>query len=151
MLAELAGPPQPQRARALTAAKEDGRIKLYLTSRALRCRAEQAELFTAGEYLPLDVEGARKDHVFAFARRHEQRWAVVAVPRLLTRLLAGPSALPLGRAVWHDTTLVLPKEAPPRLRHVFTGETLEAAEREGKRCLDLADGFAHFPVALLLA
>jgi (1->4)-alpha-D-glucan 1-alpha-D-glucosylmutase len=149
--AEAAAAGLPKLARELTVAKEDGRIKLYVTYRVLQCRAEQPELFLSGEYLPLEADGPRQEHVFAFARRREQRWAVVAVPRLPTRLMDGPPSLPLGRDAWQESTLPLPDDAPPRLRNVFTGEELAVAEREGRRCLSLADVFAHCPVALLLA
>src|SRR5262249_39191959 len=70
-------------ARELVEQKEDGRVKLYLTWRALECRAANAGLFSAGEYIPLEVQGERAEQVFAFARRQGDRVAVVAVPRLL--------------------------------------------------------------------
>ncbi|HXG11105.1 MAG TPA: malto-oligosyltrehalose synthase [Gemmataceae bacterium] len=157
MLGELkervaaAGERLPPLARELTAAKEDGRIKLYVTWRALQCRNAYPGLFAVGDYLPLEAVGACSDQVFAFARRQGATWAVVAVPRLLTRLLSGPPELPLGREVWQDTLLLLPEIEPGRqLSNVFTGERLTAAERPGSSCLLLADVFANFPVALLL-
>ncbi|HYT95393.1 MAG TPA: malto-oligosyltrehalose synthase [Gemmataceae bacterium] len=141
----------PGFARELTAAKEDGRIKLYVTSRALRQRREHPGLFAPGAYLPAEGAGVRADHVFGFARRHAQTWAVVVVPRLLTRLV-GTGELPLGPGVWQDTVLLLPGVDPAlRLRNVFTGETLALAERGGKPCLLVAEVFANFPVALFLA
>ena len=55
-------------ARGLVEAKEDGRIKMYTISRALRTRREQATLFGAGEYRPLETAGPRAEHICAFAR-----------------------------------------------------------------------------------
>src|SRR3984957_21348957 len=46
----------------------DGAIKLFLTSRALRFRREQFDLFAEGSYLPLAAKGRRSNHVIAFAR-----------------------------------------------------------------------------------
>src|SRR5204863_3312626 len=36
----------------------DGRIKMFLTQRALQFRAERADLFRSGNYLPLRANGA---------------------------------------------------------------------------------------------
>jgi (1->4)-alpha-D-glucan 1-alpha-D-glucosylmutase len=132
--------------------KEDGRIKLYLTWRALHCCREHPGLFTAGEYVPLGVRGESADHVFAFLRRRDEQWAIAAAPRLLARLLPDNKALPLGKDVWHESALVLPGVRPAqRLRNIFTGEILETREQDGQTILPLAEVFAHFPVALLLA
>jgi (1->4)-alpha-D-glucan 1-alpha-D-glucosylmutase len=137
-------------ARGLVAAKEDGRVKLYVTYRGLHCRGDHPGLFSAGEYLPLMGSGAKAEHLLAFVRRAGKTWAVVAVPRLVTRLVADTSRPPLGAEVWQDTRLHLPGVDPGlRWHNVFTGETLAAAEQQGLS-LAAADIFAHFPVALLL-
>ncbi|WP_439624338.1 malto-oligosyltrehalose synthase [Gemmata sp.] len=120
--------------------KEDGRVKVYVTHRALACRRDHPGLFSEGEYAPLAAAGARADHLFAFARTHAGASAVVAVPRLVAKLCGG-AAEPLGD-VWGDTTLAVPAG---RWRNVFTGEVLTAAD-----ALPAADVFRHFPVALLV-
>jgi (1->4)-alpha-D-glucan 1-alpha-D-glucosylmutase len=138
-------------ARELAARKEDGRVKLYVTHRALQCRREHPGLFAEGEYLPAEGSGPSGEQAFGFARRQGGAWAVVAVPRLLTRLV-GPGELPLGRGAWQDTVLLLPGVNPRlRLRNVFTGEALALAQRDGKPFLRLAEVFANFPVALFEA
>ena len=58
-------------ARSLVATKEDGRVKLYLTHRALDCRRRRAGLFRDGAYVPLEAQGTRREHVVAFSRRLE--------------------------------------------------------------------------------
>ncbi|MCD6034233.1 MAG: malto-oligosyltrehalose synthase, partial [Thermomicrobiales bacterium] len=63
------GRPGRRLAADLLETKADGRIKLYLTSRALACRATFPDLFARGAYIPLAAEGAAADHVVAFARR----------------------------------------------------------------------------------
>ena len=114
-------------ARELLDAKEDGRIKLYVTSQALGCRRDNPGLFASGEYLPAAVVGAKQSHAFGFARRQDRRSAVVVIPLLLTRLLLGEGQLPLGPGVWQDTQLLLPAGLASSYRNVFTGETLRPA------------------------
>jgi (1->4)-alpha-D-glucan 1-alpha-D-glucosylmutase len=139
-------------ARDLLDTRQDGRIKLYVTCRALRCRRDHPGLFSTGEYLPAEVLGSRAEHVCAFVRRWERRCAVAAVPRLVARLLAGETGFPLGADVWQDTRLLLPGLVPrQRLRNIFTEEVHRASERQGQASLAAADVFAHFPVALLVA
>ena len=69
-LGELVNPPgsRADLARALVDSKADGRIKLYLTHRALRFRRDHAELFRAGSYVPLEATGDAGEHIVAFAR-----------------------------------------------------------------------------------
>jgi (1->4)-alpha-D-glucan 1-alpha-D-glucosylmutase len=147
-----AGPALAEFARQLAAAPEDGRVKMYVTWRALHARRDNPGLFTTGEYLPADVSGARRDHICAFVRRSEGRLAVVAAPRLMVRLVPQAGDLPLGAAVWEDTRLLLPAAEPGRrLRNVLTGEELTTTEHEGRAALDAASVLANFPVALLMA
>ncbi len=136
-------------ARELVETREDGRIKLYVTHRALQTRREHPGLFADGTYTPLEVEGPRKDHAFAFARHKEGTWAVVVVPRLMTSLAPGPNQLPTG-AVWEGTTLHLPQtESVKSWRNAFTGERPTPSEHNNF-ALPLTNVFAHFPLALLV-
>jgi (1->4)-alpha-D-glucan 1-alpha-D-glucosylmutase len=140
-------------ARSLVDTKEDGRIKLHVTDRALHCRREHPGLFSGGEYIPVPVVGAKAGHVFAFARRSADHCALVAVPRLLARLAPDMARPPFGEAVWEDTRLDLSVAGTGpgwRWRNVFTGEVLVAREEEGMPSLTAAEVFANFPVALFL-
>jgi (1->4)-alpha-D-glucan 1-alpha-D-glucosylmutase len=142
----------PALARQLVEAKEDGRIKLYLTYRGLHCRRQHPALFTRGEYVPILAHGERAENVFAFIRRLEQRWVLAAAPRFFTRLAPAAGDLPLGAEAWRDSVLLLPGIPPrQRCRNIFTGEAHTLVERSGQPALPLADVFAHFPVALLVA
>src|ERR1700712_3077315 len=47
----------------------DGHIKLAWTRHLLKLRTELSEVFTDGDYEPLEVSGPHRDHVIAFARR----------------------------------------------------------------------------------
>jgi (1->4)-alpha-D-glucan 1-alpha-D-glucosylmutase len=128
----------------LLAAPEDGRVKLYVTHKALCCRRDHPALFAEGEYLPVAASGAKSDHVFAFARRLNGVPALVAVPCLVARLCGEAGALPTG-AVWGDTRLVLPEEFSAReWRNVFTGERLTRSEFSAREV------FRTFPLALLI-
>ncbi|MGB3096199.1 MAG: hypothetical protein WBB46_05625, partial [Candidatus Deferrimicrobiaceae bacterium] len=106
-------------------------------------------LFLSGEYHPLSASGGNKDHVLAFARKREESWAVMAVPRLVTRL-SPPGEFPLGQKAWGTKSgLVLPEEAPQRWRNAFTGEEIRVSPGRGKKTLPLHAVFRYFPVALL--
>jgi (1->4)-alpha-D-glucan 1-alpha-D-glucosylmutase len=105
---------------------EDGRVKLYVTARALATRARRAGSFREGAYRRVDTG---TPNAIAFTRGDD---VLVVVPRLTTQL---GNDLPLGD-VWPDHTL----DAPGHWRNVFTGETLDSPA--------LRDVFATFPVAL---
>ena len=154
--------------RTLIANKEDGRVKLYLHWCVLHARREHPGLFTTGDYRPLEIEGTNSALVFAFARENGPTRAVIAVPRLWTRLvpvssqqwLYGASTAPAASAsdspesrkdVWQDARLMLNcPEQPTRWHNLFTGESLIAADRNGGLSIDCSDLFAHFPIALLM-
>jgi (1->4)-alpha-D-glucan 1-alpha-D-glucosylmutase len=125
---------------------DDGRVKLYLTYRALRFRQANSELFDQGDYLPVYACGVRADNVVAFARRAGGSWALVAVPRLSTRLVP-LSKLPLGSEVWGGDHLLVPVDAPVRWRNILTGETIEC--QNATRRLLFSAVFRTFPIALL--
>jgi (1->4)-alpha-D-glucan 1-alpha-D-glucosylmutase len=123
--------------------KENGRVKFWVTWQILKCRADHPGLLSRGEYIPLEVTGAKARHVFAFARVHGGKTALVLVSRLVGGLVS-KAELPLGKRVWSDTAVVLPKQLTARrFRNLFTGSLLER--------LDAAEIFAHLPVAVLLA
>jgi (1->4)-alpha-D-glucan 1-alpha-D-glucosylmutase len=126
----------------------DGRIKLYMTYQALQCRRTHLALFRDGDYLPLASIGPRRDHVVAFARRRESTWALVVVPRLLSRLSAR-GAPPARQQVWGRDTLLLPPAAPLHWHNVLTGEALTTSGTPPAQGLSLAQIFQHVPVALL--
>jgi (1->4)-alpha-D-glucan 1-alpha-D-glucosylmutase len=132
----------------LLAGWEDGRIKLFVTSKALNFRRTQSELFLEGDYLPLYASGRRKEQVCAFARRKEIAWTLVAVPRLFPKLVP-EGKLPLGQRVWGTGQLILPRGAPARWLNTFTGETLKPSSASGRKVLPLKSVFQHLPVALL--
>jgi (1->4)-alpha-D-glucan 1-alpha-D-glucosylmutase len=137
-----------QVARELVDRWQDGRIKLYLTWKALEFRRLHHTLFQRGDYVSLSAAGKYAENVCAFARRQGSSWIVVAVPRLLSRLV-DPGEPPIGRAVWGPGNLVLPRSAPASWRNVLTGETTTARSTGRIRTIRLENVFHSFPVALL--
>lgn len=137
-------------AAALLETMEDGRVKLFLTSRALAFRQRQSALFDEGDYSALDTAGERAGHVCAFARQRNGAVALTIAPRFFTRLAPQGDALPLGAAAWGETALLLPFEQDGALyREVFTGAALRARQQNGGAALPLKELLARFPVALL--
>ncbi|MDY6944108.1 MAG: malto-oligosyltrehalose synthase [Pseudomonadota bacterium] len=130
----------------LLAEADIARTKLYVTTKLLRMRAEHAQLFALGSYQPLQVEGEKKDNVFAFARTHEGRTCVVIVPRWSARLMAGRTELPLGD-VWGDTKVLLGTGFANELRDVLTAQVARVEGEEG--ALRVSEVMSKFPVAVL--
>jgi (1->4)-alpha-D-glucan 1-alpha-D-glucosylmutase len=130
---------------------EDDRIKLYLIWRTLSQRQQQPDLFQQGEYLPLAVEGARANHVVAFARRSETSCLLVVVPRLVAGLLKDVDLPPIGPGIWEDTHILLPSGgSPEKCRNVFTGEVLDLQKADECAKISVSKALAEFPVALWL-
>ncbi|MCH7488940.1 MAG: malto-oligosyltrehalose synthase, partial [Chloroflexi bacterium] len=125
---------------------QDGRIKLYLTAKALAFRRDNAALFSGGDYLPLSASGKNADHIVAFARRNETSWALAVAPRLVAGL-SPAGEWPIGSAVWGDTAVELPNGAPKRWSNALTGEMVEAENG----ALPLYAVLAELPVAMLTA
>lgn len=130
----------PRLVQDLSSNWRDGRIKMYLTYRALEFRRTHSELFLKGEYIPLRIAGSNQ-RVCAFARRHANAWALVAAPHSFTRA---------SQEGWVDSYVVLPAEAPRQWRNVLTSETLECRSAgPDVNGLALANVLESFPVALL--
>jgi (1->4)-alpha-D-glucan 1-alpha-D-glucosylmutase len=137
-------------ARDVVATRSDGRIKLHLTCKALNFRRENRELFEAGSYLPLTLEGACREHVCAFERSIRDSSVMVVVPRFCSRLIRDSSGLPLGPEVWQDTRIIQSSDtAAISYRNIFTGEVLGLDQQETGPSLALKEILSVYPVALL--
>lgn len=128
---------------------DDGRIQLFATSRALRARGANAELFADGSYAGVEARGPRRESVVAYTRRLDDAWALVVAPRLWTRL-ARTNERPSGAGVWRRTTLTLPAGAPGEWTDVFGGAPLLARPTGAAVEIPVRAALASFPVALLL-
>ena len=135
----------------------DGRIKMFVMTRALAARGEWRDVYERGAYVPLTTSGAGRDSLFAFARiGAESAFVMTCVPRLIGSLMPDASGPPLGRGIWKDTRVDLPvgrvepKAASLALRNVFTGTVHRAEEIGGRWTIPAAALFERCPVALLV-
>ncbi|MFB9266393.1 malto-oligosyltrehalose synthase [Bradyrhizobium erythrophlei] len=76
----------------------DSRLKLAWTRHLLRLRNEMADIFTDGDYQPIEVSGPHHDHTIAFARRHGRDAAIVAAAKSFAPFTQGGRAWPRPEA-----------------------------------------------------
>jgi (1->4)-alpha-D-glucan 1-alpha-D-glucosylmutase len=108
---------------------EEGLPKMWTIHKALRLRQERPECFGAeAAYVPLDVDGAKHDHVIAYLRGD---CVATVVPRLTLKL----------DGAWKDTVVTLPEG---RWRNHLTGVDLDGGTISVRGLLK------DFPVALLV-
>ena len=91
----------------------DGEIKLWLTQQLFALRKIQNNLFIEGEYIPLKVKGTYKNHIIAFARRHQNQWLIISAPLYSAVICNQQQTDPLN-INWEDTRIVVPPEAPEK-------------------------------------
>jgi (1->4)-alpha-D-glucan 1-alpha-D-glucosylmutase len=154
--------------------RADGRVKMFVASRALAARAHWRDVYEHGDYVALPSAGARRDCAFAFARvgvgdvgvrppgvrppGGSQTGsvpvpvvAITCVPRLVASLMPEGGTPPIGHEVWSDTRIELPGDLARRpFRDVFTGATVAADGSGAVRTISAASLFERFPVALLV-
>jgi len=108
---------------------DSGMPKLWVIYRALHLRQERPECFREnGTYIPLPVEGPRKDHLVAYMRGEQ---VAVLVPRW--NLKRGKS--------WVGTTVNLPMG---RWTNILTGDEFDGGQLRAQALLE------RFPVGLLV-
>lgn len=104
-------------------------------------------------YIPLEARGAGKENLCLFVRKTPQTKVLVAVPRLVARLIGDTDRPPIGPEIWSDTEIVLPAQARgTKFRNLFTGETVDvlSTDEAGGSCrLPVAAVLSQFPVAVL--
>jgi (1->4)-alpha-D-glucan 1-alpha-D-glucosylmutase len=131
---------------------QDGRSKLYLTQRALEVRRKTPELFAGGEYIALEISGARKDNLVAFARKNGEEVAITVAPRLHAKITPEDVSLLPAQEAWDDTSILLPDYlSEGTYRNVLTGETNSTLEHARRPSLNAGRLLRNFPVALLTA
>jgi (1->4)-alpha-D-glucan 1-alpha-D-glucosylmutase len=108
---------------------DEGLPKMWTIHKALEVRRERPDCFDReAEYTPIEVDGAKHDHVIAYLRGED---VVTIVPRLTVKLDDS----------WKDTIVVVPKE---RWRNRLTGGVVAGGVIPMKMLLK------DFPVALLV-
>ncbi len=137
----------------LTASWPD-ELKQFFVMQLLRMRREHTELFSSGDYHPLEVHGKCADHVIAFCRRFQNQMNVVVVPRLpyqltQSRRTGQPNNLmrltDFVGPIWDDTTVELSKKTSMRFHEHLTGRTFDVPTNQ----LRLANLFSELPFAVL--
>ncbi|WP_407178716.1 malto-oligosyltrehalose synthase [Bradyrhizobium sp. STM 3562] len=113
-----------------------GEIKFAWTRHLLKLRNELADVFTQGDYQPLDVTGRDRDHVIAFARRRGRDAAIAVAAKSFAPFTQGGRTWP--RAEQFEGSIDL------------RGLTLEGAHARGGE-ISLSSLFVHFPAAVLRA
>ncbi|MCB2155799.1 malto-oligosyltrehalose synthase [bacterium] len=131
-------------ARELMDSYADGRVKMFVTHRALKARSENAELFQRGRYMPCRLSGEQRNRLVVFTRELEGVTMLVIAPRFFTQIVDEGQA-PVGEAVWQNTMIALPDGAPKRWRDAMTSADIKV---EGK--LPVGQALENFPVALLI-
>jgi (1->4)-alpha-D-glucan 1-alpha-D-glucosylmutase len=115
----------------------NGHLKLAWTRQLLKLRTELADVFTHGDYQPLDVRGPHRDHVIAFARRRGRDAAVIAVAKSFAAFSQVGRVWP--RAEAFDGTLDV------------SGYSVAGFAEADATELRLSDLFRHLPAAVLKA
>jgi (1->4)-alpha-D-glucan 1-alpha-D-glucosylmutase len=138
-------PERVEMLKSLVGQAGQGAIKLFVHQQALQVRREFPDLFTTGEYIPLEVSGSQGEHLCAFARIHENVEALVIVPRLVASLVPSGQA-PIGDSVWMDAAVLLPPGLRGDWRNVFTSEQASLTHDR----LHASQALAQFPVSLLV-
>ena len=92
--------------------------------------------------MPIETDGKYKNNIIAFARVHRPYYSITVAPRFLTGVIENGTK-PLGRDVWEDTQIILPKGAPSLWKEVIAG-----TEHKGKKKLFVGDVLKRFPSAL---
>jgi (1->4)-alpha-D-glucan 1-alpha-D-glucosylmutase len=116
----------------------NGHLKLAWTRQLLKIRSELADVFTHGDYQPLEVVGPHRDHVIAFARRHGRDAAIIVVAKSFATMTQGGRVWP--RADAFDGALSL------------KGTSLQSKSSEGGAAeIRLSTLFRNLPAAVLKA
>jgi (1->4)-alpha-D-glucan 1-alpha-D-glucosylmutase len=136
--------------RELIEARQDGRIKLYLTMTALHYRRARPDIFLEGDYLAAETAGGKAEHLCAYVRQRGAARVLVVVPRLVAGLVGEAGAVPVGSPVWDETVLRISADGrAAHYRNVLTGDTVTSKEEAGREVLRVADVLSDCPVALL--
>ena len=114
-----------------------GHLKLAWTRQLLKLRTGLADVFTHGDYAPLEVTGPHRDHFIAFARRQGREAAIVVVPRSFADFTDQGRNWP-GAEIY-DAALNV------------SGYAVEGFADADATQLRLSDLLAHLPVAVLKA
>ena len=115
----------------------NGHLKQAWTRHLLKLRTELADVFTGGDYEPLEMSGPQSDHFIAFARRRGGDAAIVVVTRWL--------------APFTDSGRHWPSRENFDAALDVSGYAVEGFADADATQLRLSDLLTHLPVATLKA
>jgi len=121
----------------------DGRVKQAVLARVLHARAAHAEVFAAGAYQPLVVEGPLREHVIAFARAYADELVVVLAARGIAGWL-DRDTLRMRASHWRDTIV-----RTPHARMKFIDVLTRRPIALDHAAIALEEAFETLPLALL--
>jgi (1->4)-alpha-D-glucan 1-alpha-D-glucosylmutase len=127
----------------------DGRIKLYLISKALGCRQEFNKLFTDGDFVLAQISSDRSANLTAFFRVFENKQALILAPKWL----AGSGMEQNSNkhtGFWANTSIALPDNMGASWQNVLTGESITVQSNRDVG-LSVGEALKNFPVALLIS
>ncbi|HEY3402953.1 MAG TPA: 4-alpha-glucanotransferase, partial [Ohtaekwangia sp.] len=128
----------------LWTSRNNAEIKLWMTHQLLQQRKQFSELFLKGTYIPLTIEGDYRDHVMAFARRHQRQWHITVVP-LQIGVLSKHQKKDVVNIRWRNTRIILPGEAPSHWVDALSPD--KKGDHSGS--IAVSDVFSPLPFALL--
>jgi len=129
-------------AEALAPNWRSGHVKAAVIAKALHLRQNDPDLFTNGDYEPLDVIGEQAGHVQAFARRSGDRAMIVAVALHCAEGVAGTDRITPPPHWWGGAAVKIPEPLAGYV-HAATGDPLGHLLRAGTL-------FEHLPVAAVM-
>jgi malto-oligosyltrehalose synthase/4-alpha-glucanotransferase len=121
----------------------NGQIKVWLVSKLLHLRTKYPDVFSKGDYIPLQVKGEHKDNVIAFARVHKGVWIVVIAPLDMASIYEGKLITPAD-INWGNTRILLPTNAPANWENTLTNTT-----GKHQKQIEIKDILQEMPLAVL--
>ena len=119
----------------------DPAIKMYVTWKCMEQRRLHPEVFLKGEYVPVKMEGQKKEKVVGFIRHHESAtFLVLAAHRIADCHIEKGMA----SGYWDDTEVILPEEFTGSWEKIFSGSAIKAGDS-----LKLKSCFSKLPLELL--
>ncbi len=125
---------------------ESGKIKLFISLKLLNFKKKHHELFKKGNYIPLETKGTKAENLIAFMRNFENETAIIIAPRLIYNMISEETPFPVGKDIWKDTKIILPKAYKNQnWKDIFTEQILSEIDSE----LKTGNILNKFPVSLL--
>jgi (1->4)-alpha-D-glucan 1-alpha-D-glucosylmutase len=124
----------------------DPRTKQLILARILAGRKRHPEVFAAGAYLPLRINGPLADHVVAFARVLGEVCAITIFCRLVAHLTPPDRRFTTQQPEWRATKLIVPAE----VRGEFSNSLSPGQRVTLAPTMSIGDILGDWPVAFLI-